>query len=258
MPPSPSDMIGEIPPSVHQSVDHGDVFKYVDDNNNKTTILLGLTALMEILPGVIDGFELHPLSETSTLPVLTSTCVQEGFPSSAILAFKYCHVKNKLPHCGNSQQSASFNLPAPSPYRHDDDEDFSPPLMLYGVIWVRGNENIKVACEEIGWDVSETWLQIRYKEHQSADSNAQILLMCVPNVFDWEGVEGEILWHFAEIEKSLLKKGALPAEFVGKPLTEIRVLWHQNKQGKGRSRAWLLQPWRALESYLLQLLPTLT
>jgi hypothetical protein len=82
--------------------------------------------------------------------------------------------------------------------------------------------------------------------------------MCVPNVFDWEGVEGEILWHFAKIEKSLLKKGLLPVEFVGKPLPEIRVLWRQNKQGKGRSRAWLLQPWRILEPYLLQLLPTLT
>jgi hypothetical protein len=155
-------MIGEIPPSVLQSVNHGDVFKYVDDNNNKTTLVLGLTALMEILPGVIDGFELHPLSETSTLPVLTSTCVQEGFPSSAILAFKYCHVKNKLPRRGNFQQSASSDIPAPSPYRHNDDEDFSPPLMLYGVIRVRGNKNIKVACEEIGWDISETGLQIRY------------------------------------------------------------------------------------------------
>ncbi len=82
--------------------------------------------------------------------------------------------------------------------------------------------------------------------------------MCVPNVFDREGVEGEILWHFAKIEKSLLKKGVLPAEFVGGPLPKIRVSWRQNKQGKGRSRAWLLQPWRALEPYLLRLLPTLT
>jgi hypothetical protein len=173
MPPSPSNMIGKIPPSLLQSVHHGDVFKYVDDNDNKTTLLLRLTALMEILPGVIDGFKLHPLSETSTLPVLTLTCVQEGFPSSAILAFKYCHVKNKLPRCGISQQSASSDLPTPSPYRHDDDEDFTPPLMLYGVIQVHGNENIKVACKEISWDISETGLQIRYKEHQSADSNAR-------------------------------------------------------------------------------------
>jgi hypothetical protein len=204
-------------------------FKYVNDNNNKMTLLLGLTALMEILPGVINGFELHPLNETSTLLVLTSTCVKEGFPSSAILAFKYCHVKNKLPCRGNSQQTKSFYPPAPSPYRYNNDNNFSPPSMLYAVIRIHSKDNIKVACKEISWDISETGLQIWYKEHQSADSNAQILLMCVPNVFDQEGVEGEILWHFAEIEKSLLKKGALPAEFFGEPLPEIRVSWHQNK-----------------------------
>jgi hypothetical protein len=191
---------------------------------------------MKILLGVIDGFKLHPLNETSTLPVLTLNCVEEGFLSSAILAFKYCHVKNKLPLRGNSQQTKSSNPPAPSPYRHNNNEVFTPPFMLYAVIRVCSKDNIKVACKEIGWDISETGLQIWYKEHQSADLNAQILLMCVPNIFDWEGVEGEILWHFTEIEKSLLKKGALPAEFVGKPLPKIRVSWHQNKQGKGRSK----------------------
>ncbi len=120
-------------------------FKYVDDNDNKTTLLLGLTALMEILPGVIDGFELHPLNETSTLPVLTSTCVEIVFPSSAILAFKYCHVKNKLPRRSNSQQTKSSNPPAPSPYRYNDNKDFTPPSMLYAVICVCGKDNIKVA-----------------------------------------------------------------------------------------------------------------
>ncbi len=68
------------------------------------------------------------------------------------------------------------------------------------------------------------------------DLNAQVMLMCIPSVFDWDGVEGEILWHFSEIEKSLLKKGKLPTEFVGIPLPEISVSWHQNKQGKGKNK----------------------
>jgi hypothetical protein len=104
------------------------------------------------------------------------------------------------------------------------------------VIRVHGNDNIKDLCEEIGWDIYKSGLIMRYKEHQSADSNAQIMLMCVPSVFNWDGVEGEILWHFTKIEKSLWKKGKLPMEYVGVPLPKIRVSWQQNKQGKGKNK----------------------
>jgi hypothetical protein len=209
-------------------------FKYLDDNDSRMTFLLGMSALMEILPGTIDGFELHPLDETSTLPFLTSNWVEDGFPSSAILAFKYCLVRNKQSVQGNSQQAAASNPPVPSPYHFNDKEEFKPSPYLWAVIRVCGNNNIKDSCKEIGWDIQESGLVIRYKEHQSADSNAQMMLMYVPSVFDQDGVEGEILWHFSKIEKSLLKKGKLPTEFVGVPLPEISVSWRQNKQGKGR------------------------
>jgi hypothetical protein len=69
--------------------------KYEGENNCKMTLLLGLLALMEILPSAINGFKLHLLDETSTHPALTNNRVEDGFPSSAILAFKYCVVKNK-------------------------------------------------------------------------------------------------------------------------------------------------------------------
>ncbi len=105
------------------------------------------------------------------------------------------------------------------------------------MIRVCGNDNIKDSCEEIGWGIQESGLVIRYKEHQSVDSNAQVMLMCIPSVFDWDGIEGENLWHFSEIEKSLLKKGKLPTEFVRQPLPEISVSWRQNKQGKEKKKA---------------------
>jgi hypothetical protein len=57
------------------------------------------------------------------------------------------------------------------------------------VIRIRENDNIKDSCEEIGWDIYKSGLIIRYKEHQSTDSNAQIMLMCIPSVFDWDGIE---------------------------------------------------------------------
>ena len=83
----------------------------------------------------------------------------------------------------------------------------------------------------------DTGLRIRWKEHQLANSSAQVLLMNVPPVLDRSRVEGKILWHLAEIEKGLLKKGCLPTEYIGVPLPEIKVLWRQNKQGKGKNKA---------------------
>ncbi len=49
---------------------------YLDDQDGKTTMLLGLSTLMDILPGAIDGFELHFLDEQSILLCLTSARVQ--------------------------------------------------------------------------------------------------------------------------------------------------------------------------------------
>ncbi len=61
--------------------------------------------------------------------------------------------------------------------------------------------------------------------------------MNVPVVFDRNGVEGKIIWHLAEIEKSLLKKGVLSTESIRMPLPEIKVSWRQNKEGKGKTKA---------------------
>jgi hypothetical protein len=47
--------------------------------------------------------------------------------------------------------------------------------------------------------------------------------MNVPPVLDRGGIENEIIWHLTKIEKGFLKKGTLPAEYVGTPLHELRV-----------------------------------
>jgi hypothetical protein len=61
----------------------------------------------------------------------------------------------------------------------------------------------------------DTVHQVCWKDHQSAESGTQILLINVPPVLDRGGIEGEIIWHLTEIEKGLLKKGVLPSECVG-------------------------------------------
>jgi hypothetical protein len=54
--------------------------KYLKNQDSKTTMLLDLSSLMDILPNAIDGFALHPLDKNSTLPALTSNRVEDGFP----------------------------------------------------------------------------------------------------------------------------------------------------------------------------------
>jgi hypothetical protein len=44
---------------------------------------------LDIILDAVDGFELHPLKEASTLPALTNNKVEEGFPGSGVLAFKF-------------------------------------------------------------------------------------------------------------------------------------------------------------------------
>ena len=129
--------------------------------------------------------------------------------------------------------------PEPSPHRHryNNEEDYRAPTALWGVIKCTCNGNIKEGVEGLAWDIGNTGITIKYKEHQSPNSSAQILLMNVPVVFNRTGVEGEIIWHLAEIEKSLLKKGVLSIESIGTPLPEIKVSWRQNKQGKGKTKA---------------------
>jgi hypothetical protein len=61
-------------------------FKYIEGQDSQTTLLMGLSAFMEIVPAFIDGFELLPLSDSSTLPALTSNDPDKGFPKTAVRA----------------------------------------------------------------------------------------------------------------------------------------------------------------------------
>jgi hypothetical protein len=100
---------------------------------------------------------------------------------------------------------------------------------MWGVIWVKGNGNMKEAWDALAWDMISLGLTVRWKEHQSVESSMHILLMNTPLVLECGGMESEIVWHLCKLEKRLLKKGILPEEFVGIPLPKISVLWRQSK-----------------------------
>jgi hypothetical protein len=192
---------------------------YLKDQDVKTTMLLGLSALMDILAGAIIGFELHPLDEKSLLPCLSNNRVEEGFLGLAVLAFQYFLVRDKR----NQVAQAPAAVSTPSPHCYNDKEDYRAPMAMWGVIWVKGDGNIKDACEAFAWDMTGSDLQVQWKEHQLAESSAQDLLMIVPTVLERGGVEGEILWHLSEIKKKLPKRGTLPLEYVGVLFPDIKV-----------------------------------
>jgi hypothetical protein len=111
----------------------------------------------------------------------------------------------------------------PSPHRFNNKEDYMPLTAMWGVIKVKGNSNIKEACEALALDMTGSGLQVHWKEHQSAESSAQVLLMNVPMVLECSRVKGKIIWHLKEINKGLMKKGALPTEYISVLFPNIKV-----------------------------------
>ncbi len=140
-------------------------------------MLVRLSALMEILPEAIDGFTLHPLDAASPLSPLTNNKPEDGFPSSAALAFKYFLVKNKNNSRGAPQAPPSPPKPSPPRHRYNDEEEYKTPTALWGVITCTCKRNTKEGVEGLAWDIGNTRITIKYKEHQSPKFSAQILLI---------------------------------------------------------------------------------
>jgi hypothetical protein len=93
-------------------------------------MLFGLSALMEILLDAIDGFTLHPLDAASPLSPLTNNKPEDGFPSSAALAFKYFLVENKKNSRGAPQALPSHPEPSPHQHRYNDEKEYRAPTTL--------------------------------------------------------------------------------------------------------------------------------
>ena len=141
--------------------------------------------------------------------------------------FRYLHVKNKINNRGASQSHPAMQ--AVSPHQYNDEEEYRPPTGVWGNLRIKAGENIKEMCESIAWDMNGTGITVRWKEHQLADSSSQILIMCVPNIFDKEGLKEELLFHMKAVERKIVVKGKLPASLLTEPIPLITMAWQQNK-----------------------------
>jgi len=209
-------------------------FDWLADEDSRGTMLAGMSSVMETFPLMIDGFELHPLAKESSLPFLTSNQVEEGFPQSAIMMFRYFHVKNKMNTKGASQ--AASEPSSVSSNKFDDEAEFKPSNTLWGTVKVRAKENVKESVESLSWDFNNTGIQVRWKPHQSAESSAQAQICCSPNVFEREGLTEELIYNMKLVEKKMCNKGQLSMDLYDEPLPAMHISWRHNSQGKGRNK----------------------
>jgi hypothetical protein len=176
------------------------------------------------------------LDENSTLPTLTNNRVEYGFPGFMVLALKYFLVKDKRNRSAGQQPVAPPSQP--SPYWHNNKEDYKQPTALWGVICITGNGNVKEACEALVWDMVDMGLQVWWKDHQLAESRAQVLLINVPLVLDRGGVEGEIIWHLMEIEKVSWRKEFFHQSMMASSYPRLGWLGNRTNKGKGKIK-WI-------------------
>jgi hypothetical protein len=101
---------------------------YLENQDSKTTMLLEFFSLMDILPGAIDGFALHPLDANSCLSAFTNNRVEDGFLGSAEFAFQYFLVNDQCNRPTGQQVVAPPSQS--SPFWHNNKEDYRQPLAL--------------------------------------------------------------------------------------------------------------------------------
>ncbi len=92
---------------------------YMDRLDSHGSMLARMSSIMATFLKLIEGFELRPLDPSSTLPVLTANRLEDSFPQSAVLMFKYFHVKNKLNPRGATQTTSKPTTVTPNHLDHD-------------------------------------------------------------------------------------------------------------------------------------------
>jgi hypothetical protein len=84
---------------------------YKDGQDDKMTLLLGLATTAEILSSVLTDFCLLPVDKSTNYPALTSGWEEDGFPTTAVIAFEYIFLCNKrMSGGGNPSTPATLNL----------------------------------------------------------------------------------------------------------------------------------------------------
>ncbi len=89
------------------------IFEFIDGAASCTTMLAGMSALIEIFSGIVTDFRVFSIGPKSTLPILTSNLLMDSFPQIAAMMFRYLHVENKINNCGASQSHPAMQTVSP-------------------------------------------------------------------------------------------------------------------------------------------------
>jgi hypothetical protein len=106
---------------------------YKESQDDRMTLLLGLSTVIDLLSLVMPKFCLLPVNPAATYPALTSGCKEDGFPTTALMAFKYICLRNKRVTRGGSAP------PPPTPsqtHKHNGEEDYEAPTEMWGTLQV--------------------------------------------------------------------------------------------------------------------------
>ncbi len=153
---------------------------YKDGQDDIMILLLGLATTIEIPASILTDFRLLLVDKSTKYPALTSGQEDEGFPTTAVIAFKYILLHNKRMLQGGSQPVSATPTPSSIISRYNDEEEYKAPTSMWGTLRVQASENVKDCVDALVCDLSDTGISIRWKEHQSAVSSSQVLLICIP------------------------------------------------------------------------------
>ena len=128
---------------------------------------LGTVWIFELLHETVEGFRIHLIDKTSTLPRIVSHIVEEGFLAMAAFAFKYFSTRNKrILNQGPAVVASNKPVPPPKSKGFDDNAGCNGPHLLYISVTVTRDVNIKPAIKHIGWNTGGTGIKISWKHHQ--------------------------------------------------------------------------------------------
>ena len=109
--------------------------------------------------------------------------------------------------------------------------------MLYGVLKISCNCNLKELVEGLACDLEDSGFSIQWKQIQAKESRTDILISAVHPGSCLLGISNQILYAFRKAETKLIDKGSQPIEYRETEPPDMCFSFRQQRQhGKASTR----------------------